>query len=158
MLVASFTGGVEDYEIWWDKDGGAIDSTEGTDAAGNVVSYVDTAEAGVYTVHGVDSMYATASASVTVTAPKLTIVRQPEGGTIPKDGHAEINVLVADGEGPYQRPGVEVDDGVDASRLLERLSAGLAQPFHPCLRQEELPHADVQRPVLYGDWQCAAEA
>ena len=101
MLVASFTGGVEDYEIWWDKDGGAIDSTEGTDAAGNVVSYVDTAEAGVYTVHGVDSMYATASASVTVTAPKLTIVRQPEGGTIPKDGHAEINVLVVDGEGPY---------------------------------------------------------
>lgn len=101
MLVASFTGGVEDYEIWWDKDGGAIDSTDGTDAAGNVVSYVDTAEAGVYTVHGVDSMYATASGTVTVTAPKLTIVRQPEGGTIPKRTYAAVGVIVSDGEAPY---------------------------------------------------------
>ncbi len=101
MLVASFSGGVKEYEIWWDKDGGAIDSIESTDAAGNVISYVDTAEAGVYTVHGVDSMYATASGTVTVSAPKLTIVRQPEGGTIPRDGYLPISVTVSDGEGPY---------------------------------------------------------
>ena len=97
-LFAAFDGGVEDYEIWWDKDGDAIESVEENN---NHTTSVKTDSPGIYTVHGVDSMYATASASVTVTASKLTIVEQPVGGTIPKDGHAEINVLVADGEGPY---------------------------------------------------------
>ncbi len=101
FVVASFDGGVEEYEIWWDKDGTAIDSVEGRDEQDNVYSRANVDGAGKYTVHGVDSMYATASASVTITAPKLTIVAQPVGGTIPKGSYTRINVVVADGEMPY---------------------------------------------------------
>ena len=100
-LIASFADGTKDYEIWWDKDGTAIDSVEGTDAEGNVISCVDTAEAGVYTVHGVDAHGETVKASVVRTDEKLTITEQPQGGMIPKDSYTRINVVVADGEAPY---------------------------------------------------------
>ncbi|MBQ9188779.1 MAG: hypothetical protein IJ138_05585, partial [Clostridia bacterium] len=95
-VIASFAGGVEDYEIWWDKDGKAIDSVEDRDAQNNVRSRANVDGPGKYTVHGVDSMYATASGSVNVTAPKLTIVEQPVGGTIPKGSYATINVVLAE--------------------------------------------------------------
>jgi len=101
-VTASFTGGVEDYEIWWDKDGEAINSVEDRDAQNNVRSRANVDGPGKYTVHGVDSMYATASASVNVTAPKLTIVEQPVGGTIPEGKCLPISVTVSDGEAPYR--------------------------------------------------------
>jgi len=101
FVVASFDGGVEEYEIWWDKDGTAIDSVEGRDEQDNVYSRANVDGAGKYTVHGVDSMYATASGSVTITVPKLTIVEQPVDGTIPKGSYTRINVVVAGGEAPY---------------------------------------------------------
>lgn len=111
VLIAKFTGGVEDYEIWWDKDGIAIDSVEDRDAQNNVRSRANVDGPGKYTVHGVDSMYATASASVNVTAPKLTIVEQPKDSIIPKGSYTKINVVVADGDMPYTyilyRNGVE---------------------------------------------------
>ncbi|MBR4907117.1 MAG: hypothetical protein IKZ44_09760 [Clostridia bacterium] len=100
-LIASFADGTKDYEIWWDKDGTAIDSVEGTDAEGNVISYVDTAEAGVYTVHGVDAHGETVKASVIRTDEKLTITEQPVGGTIPKNDSLPISVTVSGGEAPY---------------------------------------------------------
>ena len=101
FVIASFAGGVEDYEIWWDKDGEAIDSVEGRDEQDHVYSRANVDGPGKYTVHGVDSMYATASGSVTITVSKLTIVEQPVGGTIPKGKQAVISVTVSDGEGPY---------------------------------------------------------
>ncbi len=101
FVVASFAGGVEDYEIWWDKNGTAIDSVEGRDELDNVYSRANVDGAGKYTVHGVDSMYATASGSVTITVPKLTIVEQPKDSIIPKGSYTRINVVVADGEMPY---------------------------------------------------------
>ena len=100
-VIASFAGGVEDYEIWWDKDGTAIDSVEDRDAQNNVRSRANVDGPGKYTVHGVDSMYATASASVKVTVPKLTIVEQPKDSIIPKGSYTKINVVVADGDMPY---------------------------------------------------------
>ena len=110
-VTASFAGGVEDYEIWWDKDGEAIDSVEDRDAQNNVRSRANVDGPGKYTVHGVDSMYATASGSVTITAPKLTIVEQPKDSIIPKGSYTKINVVVADGDMPYTyilyRNGVE---------------------------------------------------
>ena len=101
FVIASFAGGVEDYEIWWDKNGTAIDSVEGRDEQDHVYSRANVDGPGKYTVHGVDSMYATASGSVTITVSKLTIVEQPVGGTIPKGKQAVISVTVSDGEGPY---------------------------------------------------------
>ena len=101
FVVASFAGGVEDYEIWWDKNGTAIDSVEGRDEVDHVYSRANVDGPGVYTVHGVDSMYATAKGSVTVTAPKLTIVEQPVGGTIPRDGYSTIYVELAEEETIY---------------------------------------------------------
>ena len=101
-VIASFTGGVEDYEIWWKKDGVAIDSVEDRDAQNNVRSRANVDGPGVYTVYAADSMYATVSASVNVTAPKLTIVAQPKGGTIPKGSYTTIHVTVSDGEAPYR--------------------------------------------------------
>ena len=110
-VTASFIGGVEEYEIWWKKDGEAIDSVEDRDAQNNVRSRANVDGPGVYTVYGVDSMYATASGSVTITAPKLTIVEQPKDSIIPKGSYTKINVVVADGDMPYTyilyRNGVE---------------------------------------------------
>ena len=74
MLKAGFAGGVQPYEIWWDKDG------EAHDAMGEVITA---------TSHRI--------------APKLTIVEQPVGGTIPKGGYATINVRLAD-EGQIDLP------------------------------------------------------
>ena len=111
FVIASFAGGVEDYEIWWDKDGAAIDSVEGRDEQDHVYSRTNVDGPGKYTVHGVDSMYATASGSVTITVPKLTIVEQPKDSIIPKGSYTKINVVVADGDMPYTyilyRNGVE---------------------------------------------------
>ena len=101
MLTASFADGTEDYEIWWDKDGDAIESREDTDQDGNVISYAETSEAGVYTVHAVDAHGEVITASVVRTDEKLTIAEQPVGGTIPKDGYLPISVTVSDGKGPY---------------------------------------------------------
>ena len=110
MLAAEFKGGVTPYEIWWDKDGEAIESYEG-EMNENYGSVVYNATVGDYTVHAVDAMGEVITATSHRTAPKLTIVEQPQGGMIPKDSYTRINVVVADGDMPYTyilyRNGVE---------------------------------------------------
>ena len=100
ILMAEFKGGVQPYEIWWDKDGEAHESQEG-DMNENYGSAVHITTVGDYTVHAVDAMGEVITATSHLTAPKLTIVEQPVGGTIPKGKQAVISVTVSDGEGPY---------------------------------------------------------
>ena len=100
MLKAGFAGGVQPYEIWWDKDGEAIES-EDAEVDDYIGAVVYNATIGNYTVHAVDAMGEVITATSHHTAPKLTIVRQPEGGIIPKDGYLPVSVTVSDGEGPY---------------------------------------------------------
>ncbi|MBR0421669.1 MAG: hypothetical protein IJI85_03720 [Clostridia bacterium] len=100
MLKAGFAGGVQPYEIWWDKDGEAIES-EDAEVDDYIGAVVYNATIGNYTVHAVDAMGEVITATSHRTAPKLTIVRQPEGGIIPKDGYLPVSVTVSDGEGPY---------------------------------------------------------
>lgn len=100
ILMAEFKGGVQPYEIWWDKDGEAHESQEG-DMNENYGSVVHITTLGDYTVHAVDAMGEVITATSHLTAPKLTIVEQPVGGTIPKGSYTRINVVVADGEMPY---------------------------------------------------------
>ena len=102
MLKAGFAGGVQPYEIWWDKDGEAIES-EDAEVDGYIGALVYNATIGDYTVHAVDAMGAVITATSHRTAPKLTIVEQPVGGTIPKGGYATINVRLAD-EGQIDLP------------------------------------------------------
>ena len=100
MVVAAFTGGTPDYEIWWDKDGTAIDSIEGLvdDHPG---SHVDDVGPGKYTVHAVDAHGEVVKATCTISEKHLTILKQPQGDTIPTDGYATADIVLADGEGPY---------------------------------------------------------
>ena len=102
ILMAEFKGGVQPYEIWWDKDGEAHESQEG-DMNENYGSVVHITTLGDYTVHAVDAMGEVITATSHLTAPKLTIVEQPVGGTIPKGGYATINVRLAD-EGQIDLP------------------------------------------------------
>ncbi len=101
ILVAGFAGGVEPYEIWWDKDGEAIESVD-AEVEGYIGSVVHNATIGNYTVHAVDAMGEVITATSHRIAPKLTIVEQPVGGTIPKNGFTDFSVSVADGEAPYK--------------------------------------------------------
>ena len=100
MVVAAFTGGTPDYEIWWDKDGTAINSVEGLvdDHPG---SHVDANGPGKYTVHAVDAHGEVVTATCTVSEKHLTIIQQPQSGTIPAGGYATVDIAVADGEAPY---------------------------------------------------------
>ena len=100
ILMAEFKGGVQPYEIWWDKDGEAHESQEG-DMNENYGSVVHITTLGDYTVHAVDAMGEVITATSHLTAPKLTIVEQPVGGTIPKGKCLPISVTVSDGEAPY---------------------------------------------------------
>ena len=100
MLKAGFAGGVQPYEIWWDKDGETIES-EDAEVDDYIGAVVYNATIGNYTVHAVDAMGAVITATSHRIAPKLTIVEQPKGGTIPKGSYTRINVVVADGEMPY---------------------------------------------------------
>ena len=100
ILMAEFKGGVQPYEIWWDKDGEAHESQEG-DMNENYGSVVHITTVGDYTVHAVDAMGEVITATSHLTAPKLTIVEQPVGGTIPKGKCLPISVTVSDGEAPY---------------------------------------------------------
>ena len=100
ILMAEFKGGVQPYEIWWDKDGEAHESQEG-DMNENYGSVVHITTVGDYTVHAVDAMGEVITATSHLTAPKLTIVEQPKDSIIPKGSYTRINVVVADGEMPY---------------------------------------------------------
>ena len=100
ILVSEFKGGVMPYEIWWDKDGEQIESSPG-EVNENYGSVVYNATVGDYTVHATDAMGEVITATSHRIAPKLTIVEQPVGGTIPKDGVVYLYVQVGDGEGPY---------------------------------------------------------
>ncbi len=100
MLKAGFAGGVQPYEIWWDKDGEAIES-EDAEVDGYIGALVYNATIGNYTVHAVDAMGEVITATSHRTAPKLTIVEQPKDSIIPKGSYTRINVVVADGEMPY---------------------------------------------------------
>ena len=100
MLKAGFAGGVQPYEIWWDKDGEAIES-EDAEVDDYIGAVVYNATIGNYTVHAVDAMGEVITATSHRTAPKLTIVEQPVGGTIPKGKCLPISVTVSDGEAPY---------------------------------------------------------
>ncbi len=101
MLKAGFAGGVQPYEIWWDKDGEAIES-EDAEVDDYIGAVVYNATIGNYTVHAVDAMGEVITATSHRIAPKLTITEQPVGGTIPKDGYKDISVSVSDGEAPYR--------------------------------------------------------
>ena len=101
MLKAGFAGGVQPYEIWWDKDGEAIES-EDAEVDDYIGAVVYNATIGNYTVHAVDAMGEVITATSHRTAPKLTIVAQPKGGTIPKGSYTTIHVTVSDGEAPYR--------------------------------------------------------
>ena len=100
ILVAGFAGGVEPYEIWWDKDGEAIDSVD-SEVDDYIGSLVYNATVGNYTVHAVDAMGEVVTATSHRIAPKLTIVQQPEDGVIIKGTHGQISVAVSDGDAPY---------------------------------------------------------
>ena len=100
ILVSEFKGGVTPYEFWWDKDGEAIESYDG-EVNENYGSVVYNATVGNYTVHAVDAMGAVVTATSHRTAPKLTIVQQPEDGVIIKGTHGQISVAVSDGDAPY---------------------------------------------------------
>ena len=99
-LTATFTGGVEDYEIWWDRDGQAIDSTDGVDGH---TSYANAAAFGTYTVHIVDSMHEVLTASCHITEKHLTIAKQPQGGNLPdKNAPLLLTVEMKDGTAPFE--------------------------------------------------------
>ena len=100
MLKAGFAGGVQPYEIWWDKDGEAIES-EDAEVDDYIGAVVYNATIGNYTVHAVDAMGEVITATSHRIAPKLTIVEQPKGDTIPKGKCLPISVTVSDGEAPY---------------------------------------------------------
>ena len=100
MLKAGFAGGVQPYEIWWDKDGEAIES-EDAEVDDYIGAVVYNATIGNYTVHAVDAMGEVITATSHRIAPKLTIVEQPKDSIIPKGSYTRINVVVADGEMPY---------------------------------------------------------
>ena len=100
MLKAGFAGGVQPYEIWWDKDGEAIES-EDAEVDDYIGAVVYNATIGNYTVHAVDAMGEVITATSHRTAPKLTIVEQPVGGIIPKGKYLPLRVTVSDGEAPY---------------------------------------------------------
>ncbi|MBQ8087943.1 MAG: hypothetical protein IJ234_05905, partial [Clostridia bacterium] len=110
MLKAGFAGGVQPYEIWWDKDGEAIES-EDAEVDDYIGAVVYNATIGNYTVHAVDAMGEVITATSHRIAPKLTIVEQPKDSIIPKGSYTKINVVVADGDMPYTyvlyRNGVE---------------------------------------------------
>ena len=100
MLKAGFAGGVQPYEIWWDKDGEAIES-EDAEVDDYIGAVVYNATIGNYTVHAVDAMGEVITATSHRIAPKLTIVEQPVGGIIPKGKYLPLRVTVSDGEAPY---------------------------------------------------------
>ena len=99
-ITASFADGLEPYEIWWKKDGVAVDSVE-EPVGGHPGSHLQTSGPGEYTVYAVDSHYETIQATCIVTEEKLTVVQQPSGAKIPNGGHADISVTVSGGKGPY---------------------------------------------------------
>ena len=100
-LSATFTGGTAPfYEVWWDRDGTAIDSNEtltedGGSSLANAVTF------GEYTLHVVDDMKQVLTATCTVSEKHLTILQQPVGGAIPKNGYGTMDVEVTGGEGAY---------------------------------------------------------
>ena len=102
MVVAAFSGGTPDYEIWWDKDGTAINSVEGLvdDHPG---SHVDDVGPGKYTVHAVDAHGEVVKATCTISEKHLTISKQPEGGNLPKKGGwLQLTTEIEDGVAPYR--------------------------------------------------------
>ncbi len=102
MIVAAFSGGTPYYEIWWDKDGDAIDSIEGT-VDDHLGSHVENAGIGKYTVHAVDAMGEVVTATCTISEKHLTIGKQPVGANLPKkDGWVALTTEIADGVAPYR--------------------------------------------------------
>ncbi len=100
-LAAWCTGGVPPYEVWWDHNGTPLNTQQGADKEGCPAFYATSTAGGVYTAHATDSMGATDVCAVVRYDKHLNIAQQPVGGTIPKDGHTEISVVMADGEAPY---------------------------------------------------------
>ena len=100
-LEASFTGGTPDYEIWWDRDGDAIDSTESVTGDGGT-TYANAATFGTYTVHIVDDRRESVTATCRISRKDLTIKRQPAGGSLPAKGeYLPLSVEMADGKAPF---------------------------------------------------------
>ncbi len=100
-LAAWCTGGVPPYEVWWDHNGTPLNTQQGADKEGCPAFYATSTAGGLYTAHATDSMGATDVCAVVRYDKHLNIAQQPVGGTIPKDGHTEISVVMADGEAPY---------------------------------------------------------
>ncbi|MBQ1771882.1 MAG: hypothetical protein II000_08070 [Clostridia bacterium] len=99
-ITASFADGLDPYEIWWKKDGVAVDSVE-EPIDGHPGSHLQTSGPGEYTVYAVDSHYETIQATCVVTEEKLTVVQQPVGGELPLNQYVEISAEFSGGEAPY---------------------------------------------------------
>ncbi len=101
LLVASFMGGVEPYTVRWEKDGEPFPCGGGRNEKDLYYTSITTWEGGAYTMYAEDSLHEKIQVTVIRKDKTLTISQQPVGGTIPRKGHLEINVLVEDGTAPY---------------------------------------------------------
>ena len=100
-LKASCWGGVEPYEVWWDKDGVPLLTEPGEAINGHVGYYATGVGAGKYTVHATDDMGTEITAEVYRADKHLTVSKQPESGRIPSKGeYLELSVELADGQAP----------------------------------------------------------
>ena len=100
-LTAVFTGGTPDYEVWWEKDGEAIDTRKGVALNGQFSFYADSTGAGTYTVHGADAHGETASGSTVRKDKQLEIAKQPVGGIIPGKAYLPVSVEMKNGSAPF---------------------------------------------------------
>ncbi len=99
-LEVQFIGGSYPYEIWWDKDGEAIES-EDYQGDGEGGALAEAVGPGVYTFHVADSWREVLTATCTITERHLSVVRQPEGGELPVNGYVVVSAEFSDGEGPF---------------------------------------------------------
>lgn len=100
-LCAWCRGGVEPYEVWWDKDGVPLLTEQGESVNGYPAFYAVGVGEGKYTVHATDDKGVEITA-VTYRADKhLTVAKQPESGRIPSKGDSlPLSVQMADGQAP----------------------------------------------------------
>ena len=101
QLEASCWGGVEPYEVWWDKDGVPLLTEPGEAINGHPAFYATGIGSGKYTVHATDAMGTPIEAVVYRADKHLTVAQQPKGGKIPSKGeYLELSVELADGKAP----------------------------------------------------------
>ena len=98
----SVMDGVEDYDVWWELNGNAIETRrEGTDEHGHPKFVATASVPGTYVAHCVDGMKETATCSSTRWERHLTISEQPKNAKLPKDSYIDLKVAVSDGDAPF---------------------------------------------------------